>query len=161
MAPTQARLKELIHYNPETGVWTWLQSGKGRRSLIAGSRSKRSGRREICIDYKRYQAYHLAFLYMTGEMPADEVDHRDKNCTNDSWENLREATRLQNGANRSLNKNNTSGVTGVTWDRKNQKWRSSLVTNGVYVSLGRHTDLDVACAVRQEAAERLFGEFAP
>ena len=111
---TVERLRELLHYNPETGVFTYRVTRKGvSKGKVAGWHGKTDSRRRICLDGKTYLASRLAFLYMTGCWPKNEADHIDTNPTNDQWSNLRDATRVENCRNKSHYKNSKTGVKGV------------------------------------------------
>jgi hypothetical protein len=76
----------------------------------------------IQINGKTYQAHRLAFLYMTGKFPPDEVDHINHEPSDNRFVNLRQVTRLENLRNQSLSKNNKSGFTGVSWYGRYSKW---------------------------------------
>ena len=92
---TVTRLRELLSYNPRTGVFRWRVGMKGTfKGAVAGWVAK-NGRREICVDYVHYQASHLAFLYMTKRLPKRpiEVDHDNGKPGDDRWSNLRLATK--------------------------------------------------------------------
>lgn len=92
----QERLKQLLHYDPLTGIWTWrVDRGFAARANVragdvAGTPND-NGYRVIGVEGGVYRASHLAVLYMTGELPGEEVDHKDCDPTNDRWLNLREA----------------------------------------------------------------------
>lgn len=87
---TQAKLKEVLHYNPETGDLTWLKRPANcvKVGEVAGSIDK-YGYRCVGIDGKQYKAHRLAVLYMTGSLPSSAVGHIDKNNLNNVWDNLR------------------------------------------------------------------------
>src|SRR3954464_3736442 len=127
MMLTQARLKELLHYDSETGLWTWL---KHRYRIQPGDRagtiSKKDGYCHIIIEKKNYMAHRLAWLYMTGGWPSMNMDHIDTNRSDNRWLNLRLATRPQNQANRRKQSNNRCGHKGVWWHKKNRKWRTRI-----------------------------------
>ena len=107
---TQERLKQLLYYDPVTGIFTWRKnhSSMARAGNIAGYVAKKEHTKYIYIrvDNKLYLAHRLAFLYQTGKFPAKQVDHIDQNRTNNSWNNLRPASHTDNQRNRSKNKNN-------------------------------------------------------
>lgn len=154
---TQARLKELLHYDPETGVFTRLKGGGGRR---AGSQAGviSHGYISISVDNKNYTAGKLAFLYMTGRFPSALVDHKDLNRQNNTWNNLREATKSQNGANRGRPKNNTTGFKGVY--RRRGKFAAGIKCGDKTVKIGVFATPEEAHAAYCEKARELHGEFA-
>lgn len=154
---TQARLKELLHYDPETGIFTRKSGFGGRKKgTEAGTLSK--GYVNICVDGRGYTAGKLAFLYMTGSLPRSLVDHKDLNRQNNAWENLREATQSQNGWNSPRSKNNTTGFKGV-W-RKRDKFAAEIMSNRKRVRLGSFATAEEAHAAYCAAANELHGEFA-
>ena len=90
---TQSELKELLNYDPATGVFTWLVSrGRVKASSVAGHVHSR-GYIVIMVDGRRHLAHRLAFVYMTGTFPDDQVDHINEIKADNRWINLREATR--------------------------------------------------------------------
>lgn len=93
---TQAALKELLEYDPETGKFFWREKGVGRKRAEAGNFSR--GYVRIGIQGRLYYGHRLAFLYMTGSIP-DVVDHKDGDESNCRWENLRASTHSENGKN--------------------------------------------------------------
>jgi hypothetical protein len=157
---TLERVKELLSYDPITGIWTWLvRKGKAQIGSVAGCLDG-DGYVQIQIDYVQYKAHNLAFLWMTGRWPRLGCDHRDLQKTNNKWNNLREATGSQNVANQAITIKNTSGFKGVSFDKKNQKWRASVTVKGKFFCLGRFTDPEVAYASYCKAVKSAFGEFA-
>lgn len=97
---TQARLKELLHYDPDSGVFTWRVTvgPRGHAGSVAGSLTQ-EGYWKIQISRSPYQSHRLAVLYMTGEWPEADVDHRDGVRINNAWSNLRLCTRGENQQN--------------------------------------------------------------
>jgi|SRR6516164_5824807 len=152
---TQARLKHLLSYNPDTGIWIWINAplhNRRRNEKPAGSVSF-DGRRRIRIGGQGYLASRLAFLYMTGEWPKDEVDHIDRDQGNDRWSNLREATSSENKFNRSPI-DGYQGYRGVYACKR--KWQAQA--GGVY--LGVFDTLEEALTARDAAASQIAGNFA-
>ncbi len=159
---TQEQLKEVLHYCPETGVFTWLVGNKRRVHAgdVAGcvNRRKQCGKsyRHVGVHNREYLAHRLAFLYMTGEFPENEVDHKDGDGLNNIWTNLRAVTGLENHKNMRKPASNTSGTVGVYWCKQTRKWQSQISYAGRQVTLGRFHDKEDAIAARK-AAEVLYG----
>jgi len=89
-----------------------------------------------------------------------EVDHEDRDGLNNRRSNLRIATRSQNGMNRKINKNNTSGYKGVYWHKQHQKWCAQIKINNKKIHLGYFDNKIDAVKARDEAAKKYHGEFA-
>jgi hypothetical protein len=141
---TAARLRDLLHYDPETGAFTWRFSRKGRpgkAGAVAGTVDKRFGYRYIGLDGQRHGTQRLAWLYMTGEWPSAEVDHIDGDRTNDQWNNLRDVPLRMNRENiRKARSDNTStGFLGVRINRKNgdARYQARITVKGKEMHLGR------------------------
>lgn len=88
------------------------------------------------------------------------VDHRDSNGLNNQKENLRIATQLENSRNRARGALNTSGYKGVCWHKRAKKWAVSIRYDGKRMHLGLFANKIAAAAVYDDAARKLFGEFA-
>lgn len=158
---TQARLNELLHYEPDSGVFTWLQLPVATARCIVGEAAgtMSHGYCRISIDGRPYQAHRLAFLWMTGLFPQLDVDHINRDRSDNRWSNLREASKPQNQANSGLNPYNTSGHKGVCWHRQSARWQAFWREGGKEINR-RFQELADAIACRQEAMKRIYGEFA-
>lgn len=172
-----ATLRDLLHYEPETGVFIWkarpLRTASRQQDKnwntrfagqVAGSLWRRDGRRPqnywgICVFGKMYQAHRLAWVYMTGSWPTKWIDHRDGDGLNNSWSNLREATPSQNNQNSKRQKNNTTGFRGVSYHKYKGKFRAKINVNGVSNHLGYYSTAEDAHAAYRRAAVRIHGEF--
>ena len=149
---TQAQLKELLYYKPLLGVFVWKKDkGRAKKGCVAGSLDF-YGYVVIKINSKIYKAHRLAFLYVEGEMPLNEVDHINGKRADNSWANIRGVTSSENQKNRKSQSNNTSGVMGVWFDKGIKKWRSHIKVNGEIIGLGSHSNISGAIKAR-EAAE--------
>jgi hypothetical protein len=150
-------LKKVIHYDPDTGIFTWLilvNINKGNPGDIAGC--LRNDYITIGINGKRYYAHHLAWFYMKGEWPK-EIDHWDTNKSNNKWKNLRLSNRSQNMYNTKLRKDNKSGYKGVS--RFRDKWQTKIWVNKECIYLGIYDTAEEAYKIYCEAAEKYHGEF--
>jgi hypothetical protein len=155
---TIERLRELLHYDPETGLWTRLTSPRYGldAGTAAGSRAV-SGHLTIQIDGRSYYAHRLAFFWMTGAW-VPEVDHRDTDKANNRWSNLRAATRQQNNANKTVNRNNQLGLKGVS--RFRSRFRARMMVDRKEIPLGVFDCPAAAHLAYCLGAARHFGEFA-
>src|SRR6266852_2833677 len=110
----QEFLKSILHYEPETGAFIRLSVRNPRHRLgETAGRIDAKGYIIIEINGKSYRAHRLAWFYMTGKWPEDEIDHKDLNKSNNAWLNIREATNQQNKYNRSPTIKNKLGIKGV------------------------------------------------
>jgi hypothetical protein len=157
MPLTQERLKELLRYDPLTGVFLWrVNRGPARAGKRAGCVAP-AGYRAIRPDGKMYLEHRLAWLYMTGSWPDNEVDHRDLDKSNNAWSNLRPATSSQNKANR---KAQGKYPKGVTFHRPSGLFRAEAQRNGSRFYLGYFRTAELAHAAYCAAAPKIHGEFA-
>jgi hypothetical protein len=150
---TQARLKQLLHYSPDTGEFIRLVPTVGKVGDKAGSLAS-DGYVYLCVDNKRYLAHRLAFLWVTGQWPVEFVDHVNQDRSDNRWVNLREATNAQNQHNTKLFSSNTSGVKGVCWHKGAKKWIARIRADGRRINLGLFDTVEEAKAAR-EAVEVL------
>jgi hypothetical protein len=161
-----AKLKELLHYDPDTGLFTWLVS-RGRHArpgsqagTIHKVKRSHASYLRIKIDGKSYLAHRLAFLYMTGEWPTGQPDHRNTDGLDNSWENLRDSSQSQNQANRPARKDNRSGIKGVSYCDRDQLYHAEIQCDGQRIGLGYFKEAGPAALAYAKAAKELFGEFA-
>lgn len=110
---THERLQELLHYNPLTGVFKWAIPRPGTRAGTIAGAIHHSGYVHIQVDGMMYTAHRLAWFYMTGSWPVDEIDHKDRVRGNNVFDNLREATGLENKQNKGMAHSNKVGLLGV------------------------------------------------
>lgn len=161
---SQERLRELLFYNPLSGSFTWRAKSSpfSRANLGAIAGFINYGYRVIKVGGKAYQAHRLAWLYMTGEWPKAEIDHINLNRADNRFNNLREATRSQNFANRRVMPDSVSGLKGASWraGRRRNVWRSILTHNGDRHYLGSFDCPAAAHFAYVVASELAFGEFA-
>jgi hypothetical protein len=155
---TIARLKELLHYDPETGVFTRKKAVSGNSVGQVVGHTRPDGYVSIRIDYRPYLAHRLAWLYMTGGWPAANIDHQNRTPSDNRWTNLRPANQSQNISNTKFRSNNTSGFKGVS--RSGKKWAACVKKDYKTHHLGLFDDPAAAHNAYIAAAKALHGEFA-
>jgi len=145
MQLTTDKIRELLDYNEETGVFTWKASLGGTRADKIYKKATGYPLVYVRLFGKKYTASRLAFLWMGKELPK-QVDHLDRDSTNNKWSNLAASNSLENSRNQSMHSNNTSGVTGVTWNKAANKWKAQVRVKSITKFLGYfdYDDLDLA-----------------
>ena len=123
---TQDRLKERLSYDAETGLFKWRGALAGCRSNGIAGYKMPCGYMQIRIDNRLYMSHHLAWLYINGCFPSKDIDHINRNRSDNRIVNLREVNRSENLINSSKSNRNTSGVKGVSWNKKREKWEFQL-----------------------------------
>lgn len=158
---TQSQVARLLSYNAETGVFTWIKRRCGVRAFsTAGAVDPKTGYIRIKINGALYQAHRLAWLYVHGKNPTDQIDHIDRDRRNNRISNLREATQSENLRNKSIYRSNSSGFRGVHWHKQHRKFAAVISISGRRKHLGLFNTAAEASAAYSESASRLFGEFA-
>jgi len=153
-------LRDVLHYNPETGIFTWKQTGKGKRAGGIAGNTRPDGYRRINVGGKLYYAHRLAYLYMTGEWPKDLIDHANMDPSDNRWCNIRACDQRQNRGNRRIDPRSRSGIKGIHYRADCDKWWAYICPNGRLKSLGMYKTLEEAMAARATAAKEFFGDFA-
>jgi len=155
---TKERANELLEYREGVLYWKTTRS----RLAIAGSKVGMigtSGYLQTKIDGARQMNHRVIFLMHHGYMPTF-VDHIDNNKLNNRIENLREATKSQNGHNVGIRSSNTSGVKGVYWKKSDRKWCVRAWCHGKRRYFGLYDDLELADLVAREARNKFHREYA-
>lgn len=148
------RLIDLLSYDPETGFFRWRETQRGRTAgSIAGCDD--NGYIAIYIDNKKYRAHRLALFYVYGVWPK-VVDHKNRVKSDTRLQNLRSCTQKQNSENQGLSPKNTSGVRGVTWNKKEKRWAAQIKHHGRLHHLGWYKDFKEAVEVRVRKEKELF-----
>jgi HNH endonuclease/AP2 domain len=150
--PSLDRVRELLSYDPATGEFQWKPRQAGTLNT--------NGYRQISIDGRVILAHRLAWLLVHGEWPAQLIDHRDCDRSNNKMVNLREANHRQNGGNKSLQSNNTSGIKGVHFHKKRKKWQVNVSRDNKGLHGGYFDSKEEAASAYQRIALEQFGEFS-
>ena len=153
---TAEYLRSVLAYSPETGIFTWKVS-QARRIRVGDVAGSPNGRGYLAVKVRGqiYKAHRLAWLYGLGEWPKLDIDHINRNRSDNRIANLREVTHKQNLQNAGKYSHNTSGHTGVYWLKQSSKWRAHIKHNYKYIHLGCFTTIEDAIAARK-AAEKLY-----
>jgi hypothetical protein len=155
---TAEAVRRLFIYDPYSGLLQYRERGPRRpRGWFAGAKDPKSGYLRVQVGLRKYLVARLAWLWMTGHWPKDDVDHVDLDRSNNRWGNLRDATRSQNVANSGRRANNKSGFKGVTF--KNDRWRATIVVAGRCLHLGYFQTPEEAHEAYRTASQQLHGEF--
>lgn len=159
---TQARLKEVLKYDRKSGIFTWrvYKGPSARLGSIAGTLHTK-GYRYIWIDGVAYRASRLAWLYVTGEWPSSEIDHRDCRRDNDSYKNLRLASRQQNTSNCTVRRTNKLGIKGVSINHRapNKPYLAQIQVDKKKIWLGNYRTCAEAHDIYSLASELVHGDF--
>jgi hypothetical protein len=156
--------RELLSYEPETGVLTWKprdrkwfssdriwRSWNAKFANTPAGSQRADGYIHVGLLNRKYWAHRLAWLIVRGEWPDADIDHIDGRPSNNKWDNLRDVDRSRNLKNAKRRKDNTSGCTGVSWHRGEQKWRACIHRGRGTISLGYFKNFDAAVAARKAA----------
>jgi len=165
---TQHRLKEILDYDPASGVFTWLyrpfdtfkavgaaKRWNARYAYSPAGTLKSDGYIHISVGGKKWLAHRLAFLYMIGRFPPVHVDHINGVKNDNRWINLREVDRIENCRNMKMYSTNASGVAGVHFHELSKRWCSQISGNSKRINLGYFDDFFEAVCARR-SAENLY-----
>lgn len=150
---------EALEYHAEDGTFVWrISAGTKKAGALAGNK-RADGYTRIKLHKKLYLAHRLAWLVEHGVWPVT-LDHIDGNGSNNRIVNLRECTMSQNKANSRSYKNNKSGVKGVFWNKKLERWGASIQCGGKRHHLGLYHTKEEAALAYAASAALFFGEYA-
>lgn len=166
--PSAEYLRVCLRYVPETGQLFWRERPREHFSSLRGFRTwnarfagkeafrapQHSGHLNGTLDWKHYPAHRVIWKIVTGEEPAALIDHKDRDPTNNRWENLREATKSQNNINSTVK-------LGIYFDKSRGKWAAGIRLKRKHIHLGRYSTREEALEARAARVREIFGEFAP
>lgn len=158
---TAQRLREILHYDPETGLFRWSATyNLGRlRDKRVGHVSQETGHINIRVQGRAYEAHRLAWLYMTGSWPTETVDHKNRIPEDNRWRNLRLATMGQQRQNQKMRKDCKHGYRGLQF-HKHGLWRVRITVDGKKIHIGYFKKPEDGVAARL-AAERKYFTHSP
>jgi len=146
MKLTHARLIDVLDYDRDSGLFTWRKATNPRMNLLVGSVAgclRPDGYLSISIDGDSFLAHRLAWFWITGQWPAEEIDHKNGAKADNRLANLREANRSQNRQNTRRSFSET-GLVGVSWCKRDKRFRAVIKLNGRQKSLGYFTTAESA-----------------
>ncbi len=156
--------KDMIDYNPNTGNFSWRHrfSPNGRPLTGAPGWPTNQGYVRIASGGVEIQAHRLAYRIMMGcDVPdGQEIDHINGDRSDNRWCNLRVVSRTQNNMNAKVKSNNSSGFTGVSYDKRRDSWAAEIKINKRKIFLGRFATLEEAVDSRRKAEIEHFGEYS-
>lgn len=156
---TGSRLAQLFDYIPETGEFIRkITAGGEVAGTVAGSLNDQ-GYVKLNIDRQLFAGHRLAWVWMFGTWPKNEIDHINGIRNDNRIANLREATITQQCRNSKKYKNNTSGYKGVNWSHEFQRWEARIRVEGRLQLIGRFKNIEAAAAAYSQRANEVFGEF--
>lgn len=156
---TAARVRELLDYDPDTGLFSRRLITRGRSANGPVGSPHGNGYLTITVDYRAVLAHRLAWLWMTGKFPRETIDHINGDKTDNRWANLRPASLSENNCNVTAYRHNTSGFKGVHRQKDDGKYRASLSYRNKTIHLGTYDTPEAAYARYCEAGRKLRGEF--
>jgi hypothetical protein len=158
---TFAELSRILQYDPETGKFVWNVSRPKVKIGCAAGYVHGRGYIHIEIMGKSYAAHRLAWLYMTGKMPANQIDHINRNKSDNRFANLREATHGQNRANsKTCNRHGLKGIRRLPWMKDGDRcWQAQITHNKKVHYLGCFYTKEEAHSAYCDAAKRMHGDF--
>lgn len=152
---TVERLKEVLRYNKRTGIFTRLIALKKNLIGQPAGYSHGDGYIAISVDGKKYLAHRLAWFYITNKWPPNEIDHKNRNRSDNRWSNLRLATHSQNQANSPARNTNFLGIKGVRLH-----WTGKFEARYKQKHLGHFKTAELAQLAYHEAVKKEHGDFA-
>jgi hypothetical protein len=151
---TQARLKELLQYDPDAGIFVWrVNRPRAKAGQIAGALTMK-GHVRIQLDRKVYLAHRLAWLYTHGVWPQNQIDHINRSPQDNRIVNLRDVSHGVNVRNSKMRRTNTSGYKGVSWFAHRRQWAAQISIGGKNVVLGMFDDPKLAAKAYLLAAKK-------
>ena len=159
--PSPSELRKLLTYNASTGELLWLPRGDawwdvryGNKPAFAADDGR--GYRTGTLSKRKLFAHRVIWALVHGEWPAADVDHINGDRSDNRLANLRVVLHVVNTRNQRPRVNNTSGITGVTWDKAKKKWAAQISVYGRNKLIGRFDNIEDAAQARR-AAQRKYG----
>lgn len=151
---SQEYLKQKIHYDPETGKFTWICRTRGVKIFSEAGNITKFGYRVIMIDGKNHFAHRLAWLYVYGSWPENFIDHINRGKDDNRICNLRDVNKSENAQNiYRPQSHNKTGYRGVCKHGKNG-WRACIGVMGKQINIGTYRSPELAYEAYVEAKKK-------
>ena len=156
---TQQYLKSVLSYDKDSGEFSWIKGNS--RTTFPGQKAGSLHpfgyvkiRMKVDDCERSYMAHRLAWLYIYGDWPKNQIDHINRNRSDNRICNLRDVECFQNKQNSTKQSNNTSGVKGVYWHKKTKKYQVNIMVKGLRIALGYFDDISEAALARKNAEDK-------
>lgn len=157
---TQSELKKALHYDPDTGHFTWIDHRNVDKISTRAGLANRDGYLQINVNRTMYGAHRLAWLYEYGEFPNSGIDHINGDPADNRIANLRIANQAENMQNIAMYKSNKSGYMGVHFHKRNKKYQATIKAYGKQKHLGYFDTAELAFEAYKEA-KKVLHSFNP
>lgn len=159
---TGTMIERRLCYDPITGRFiSNISSSPSRQKGGPVGNINDQGYLNISMEGRLFRAHRLAWVWMTGNWPKEDIDHINGDRLDNRFVNLREATRSQNLMNSGLKARNKTGHIGVNFDKDRNKFVAQIKVNKKQKHLGRYSKLEDAVSARKAAEEIYYREFVP
>ncbi len=162
-------VKSVLDYDPLTGELRWKKRFDFNKcdafntrfaGKLAGNIDQSTGYKKVYINGRHYYIHRIAWLIVTGKWPVHEIDHINCNKADNRWHNMREANHCENARNRGGDPRNITGIKGVHWRKRANRWTSSIRVNKKLIHLGYFNSPKEAHNAYRNAAEKFHKKFA-
>lgn len=154
---TLDKVRAVLHYDSVTGKFRWLVArGRKKAGSVAGTKNRKTGYVYVSVFGKIYLAHRLAWFWMLGQWPENQIDHVNRVRSDNRWDNLREASCAENSRNAPAR----GKVKGVTWHKGARRWMAQIRVNNRCMYLGMFSTAAAAHAAYVAAAKEYHGVFA-
>jgi len=150
------------YFTYKDGILYWKEKPSPKARVTVGTKAgalTKQGYVRLQLNGKKYRAHRVIYLMHYGETPS-VLDHMDSNKSNNKIENLRPATPSENGCNQKTRSDSKSGIKGVCWHERLNKWYTQIQLEGKKRYLGVYKDLQEAQSVVEDARVKLHGVYA-
>lgn len=151
---TLNRLHELLKYDSESGIFTWIDSRPLNRKTGTAGMVTPEGYASIKVDGRNYLSHRLAWFHFYGDWPKGQIDHINRNRSDNRIANLRDVTASENQQNTLLSPRNKSGFKGVSWNKNEQKWNAKIGHQSKKIHLGFFDDVKDAASAYVDAVAK-------